>query len=280
MSYMTLTHKFLSEQIETQAINRKLTSSLRKVWVHEEPEELLSFTNFQLWKWCVEGTFDEYLKSNTYVAFPTLLKFLNQKKQTQVFGKAQDALVRHHTGARTLSEQRNQKVNADSYILPADVSSIVVSQKSENGEDTETFVVVAEPKEDTHDKTTYRSNFLRKVLGTMKASDRYTRIYNLMCEDYTVTEIAQMEGDTMTTMRAVVQTLRETLQKTCSMARLVMEQEENIIQIKDLDVEEDDSKWLKKALQVLGEDQLITYTDSTIQLTSEGIKTRDEQLLF
>jgi hypothetical protein len=208
------------------------------------------------------------------------LKFLNQKKQTQVFGKAQDALVRHHTGARTLSEQRNQKVNADSYILPADTPSIVVSQKSENGEEGDTFIVVAEPKEVQYDKTAYRSNFLRKVLGTMRASERYTRIYNLICEDYTVTQIAEMEGDTMTTMRAVVQTLRETLQKTCSMARLVMEQDTDTVFIKDLDVEDEDSKWLRKALQVLGEDNLITYTDSTIQFTREGIMTREEELLF
>ena len=280
MTNMSLTHTFISEQLETYKVNHRLVSALSKTWKQETQEELLSFVNLTLWTWCVEGTFDEYLsqEGNSYVAFPRLVQYMNQRMQTKVYKDAKDGLVRHRTGARTQTERTNGAIHPKSLQIPTDTPNIVIGM-CDNGVETQQHIVV-EPKEDVDEQLAFRSEFLKGVLSTMRASERYTRIYDLMCQDMTVNEMAELEGDTIYTMRTVVQTLKSTLTNTIRMTKLVMDTDMDTLQVDTLGLNKNDSKWFSKAVSVMTDKKLIQYDGNVITFTDNGKKVRDEGMLF
>lgn len=286
MTNMSLTHKFISEQLETYKVNHRLVSALSKTWKQENHEELLSFVNLTLWTWCVEGTFDEYLSldGNSYVAFPRLVQYMNQRMQTKIYKDAKDGLVRHRTGARTQTERANGISHPSSLKVPTDTPNIVIEMDFEdfnnNGVGTQQHHIIVEPKEDVDEQLAFRSEFLKGVLSTMRASDRYTRIYDLMCQDMSVNEMAELEGDTIYTMRTVVQTLKSTLTNTIRMTKLVMDTDMDTFQVDTLDLDKDDNKWFNKALSVMADKKLIQYDGSVVTFTDNGKKVRSEGMLF
>lgn len=211
-SNTSLSQKWVEEQISEKSLDRKLAAALKKTYKKEEFEDLRSHANYWLWQWAAIGQFDEWLKDHDSVKPSVLVEWLKQKMRTEVFARGKDALTRQNTGARTQYEISRGKVHDQSLQISADTPDVVLQQGEKEG-DFEQHVV-SMPVEVNIDPD-FRGDFVRDLirLARPRAADRYVRIFDLMAQDYSLDEIAEIEGVQKHRAAKLTQRVRDDIQQ-------------------------------------------------------------------
>lgn len=268
-NYLSLTHKFIDGQLRTQSINKKLAHGLRKKWVQEDYEECLSFVNYYLWYWCVEGTFDSFLQDNEYVSYPTILNFLNKKYQTKIFKNGKDALTRELTGSRTQAEMDKGHVLPDSLSICSTSPDIVV--EVEDSGNVQNVVVSRDTDSFTDEVTRIRSEYLKDVIRVCSRNvDDYLELYEGLCAEKTIRQISEEMGI------AKSQSIRRLKSTICGVTEttriIVQEMLEGQTSVNDLQsvLNEEQCSWLDNSLKVLQHKDLVWCIGDNVSLTNKG----------
>lgn len=204
--------EWIESQIKEKALNRRLAAALKKEYKREEYDDLLSHTNYWLMHWADIGQFDEWLKDHDSVKPSVLVEWLKQKMRTEVFARGKDALTRQNTGARTQYEVGRGAVHEQSLQISVDTPDVVLQQGEKEGEFEQH--VVSMPVEVNIDPD-FRGDFVRDLirLARPRAADRYVRIFDLMAQDYSLDEIAEIEGVQKHRAAKLTQRVRDDIQQ-------------------------------------------------------------------
>jgi len=261
----SLSREWIEKQVKDKGLNRRLAAALKKQYKKESYDDLLSHTNYWLCHWADIGQFDEWLKDHTSVKPSVLVEWLKQKMRTEVFARGKDALTRQNTGARTQYEIARGAVHDQSLTISSDAPDVVFQPGAKEGEFEQH--VVSMPVEVSFDPN-YRLEFTRDLirLSRPRAGDRYVRIFDLMANDKSIEEIADIEGVQKHRAAKLTQRVRDDIKQgaiTTSVAKKILKEisEEPYStreDLKELIGNEDIKVWvnLTENKQKLSEDQI------------------------
>lgn len=262
--FLSPSKEWIEKQIVEKALNRKLAAALKKTYKKESFDELLSHTNYWLCHWADIGQFDEWLKEHDSVKPSVLVEWLKQKMRTEVFARGKDALTRQNTGARTQYEVSRGGVHDQSIQISVDTPDVVLQPGANEGEFERHIVsmpveVVLSPN--------YRIEFTKDLirLSRPRASDRYVRIFDHICKDLTLEEIAALEGVQKTRAAKLTQRVRDDVKQgaiTTSVAKRILQEisDEPFSTRADLldVIPEDQKDSLSAAIQILSYRKMIS----------------------
>ena len=259
-----LSRQWIEKQIKEKALNRRLAANLKRQYKKEDFDDLLSHTNEWLMHWAEIGQFDEWLAEHGSIKPSVLTAWLIQKMRTKVFARGKDALTRSRTGARTQYEMSKGQVHKESLEISSESPDVVLQQGETEGE----FVqcVVSYDTEPADLDPNYRLEFVKDIirLSRPKASDRYLRIFQWMCQDYSLDEIAEVEGLSKTRAAKLTQKVRDDLKEghlTAGVAKKILKEicEEPYSTRSDLEgiLSKDENKSLPSAIKILSYRKMI-----------------------
>ena len=208
---VTIGTKWVEDQIENKALDRRLAASLKKKWKFEEFEELRSHCYTWLLHWGKTGYLDEWLEEHGNVKPSVLKHWLNQKMGSVVFSRGKDALSRELTGARTQYELKRGDVHEESILLDGTAPEVVLQQGAKEGEFERHVKVEAHEIVEEDPRVSFARDIIR--LSRKRAGDRYVRIFEWMRTDKTLEEIAVLENVSENRASKLTQRVRDDLKK-------------------------------------------------------------------
>jgi len=281
-----LSKEWVDKQLTENALDRKLAAALKNHYKREDYDDLRSHAYTWLLHWGDIGQFDEWLETHPSVKPSVLVEWLKQKMRTEVFARGKDALLRERTGARTQYEIAKGQVHSQSLQVSIDTPDVVFQQGAKEGEFERHVVTPPKEIEEVSEKLSFTRDLI--LLTRKKAGERYVQIFDWMCEDNSLEEIAMLEGVSKNRAAKLTQGVRDSLKQgaiTTGVARKIFREitEEPYSTKKDLtdiiSLEEKES--LDAALEILSYRKMIKENRQGCFLsTLEGERSLSEGNLF
>lgn len=278
--------EWVEKQLVENALDRKLAAALKKHYKREDFDDLRSHAYTWLLHWGEIGQFDEWLKTHDSIKPSVLVEWLKQKMRTEVFARGKDALTRQNTGARTQYEIARGEVHKQSLQISADMPDVVFQQGDKEGEFERHIVCHPVEIEEENEQLSFTRDLIR--LTRKKAGDRYVQIFDWMCQENSLEEIAELEGVSKNRAAKLTQRIRDDLKQgaiTTAVAHKILKEitEEPFSTIGDLEevISAEEKASLNAAIEILSYRKMIQKNHQGCFLaTKDGQRTLTEGTLF